>query len=293
MTETKKKGWNGSGGALRYPPAAGAPVATACAARSARGIRPRSGCPSRGATRPTRWVVIGLVAAVGLGVAWFVMREKPAPAAVEDGKRERRISDGNEHRPRRGAALPEYSRPDGGAAALKVPKASGQRIEQREAVPVPVPLEELEAKMKEAKPRATFTNGAEQLIAMATPVAPGARVPPLPDLSDEGVAGDVEAALRLPVVAEEGDSEEVLGKKLVVLDAKDEFAELNASEGMTFVEYLNAVRDKSNADADFLKEAHKLNDELYHDAGLSDEEYEKYREEINEKLRERGLPEVE
>ena len=36
-----------------YPPAAGTPVATACAARFARRIRPRSGCPGRGA-RPSR-----------------------------------------------------------------------------------------------------------------------------------------------------------------------------------------------------------------------------------------------
>ena len=35
-----------------YPPAEGTPVATACAARFARGIRPRSGCPSRGGVSP-------------------------------------------------------------------------------------------------------------------------------------------------------------------------------------------------------------------------------------------------
>ena len=34
-----------------YPPAEGTPVATACAARFARGIRPRSGCSSRGEAR--------------------------------------------------------------------------------------------------------------------------------------------------------------------------------------------------------------------------------------------------
>ena len=36
-----------------YPPAGGTPVATACAARFARGIRPRSGCPSRGGIPPS------------------------------------------------------------------------------------------------------------------------------------------------------------------------------------------------------------------------------------------------
>ena len=244
--------------------------------------------PSSPKRRLAPRVVIGLVAAIGLGAAWFIMRDEPVSTPAEHEERTKRIPDATPPATRR---TPEKTKESG--AELKVPKPSGKRIEQRDAVPAPLPLEELEAKLKEPPPRATFTNGAEQLIALATPASPGARVPPLPDLADEGVAMELEAAMKLPVVAEEGDSEEVVNKKLVVLDAKDEFAKLNASEGMTFVEFLNAVRDKSNEDADFLKEAHRLNDELYHDAEISDEHYRKYQAEINEKLRERGLPEIE
>jgi hypothetical protein len=36
-----------------------------------------------------------------------------------------------------------------------------------------------------------------------------------------------------------------------------------------------------------------MSNELYHDQTVSDEDYVKYRNQINEKLRERGLPEIE
>ena len=263
MTQANISGWNGSSGTHRPTPVV-----------PKRHLAPK--------------IAIGLAAVIGLGVAWFMMRDEPVSAPVEHKGRTKRMPDATPPVVKR---APVKAKEDG--AELKVPKPSGKRIEQRDAVPVPLPLEELEAKLKEPPPKATFSNGAEQLIALATPAAPGARVPPLPDLTDEGVATELETALKLPVVAEEGDSEEVINKKLVVLNAKDEFSELNASEGMTFVEFLNAVRDKSNEDADFLRDAHKLNDELYHDAEISDEDYQRYQAEINEKLRERGLPEIE
>ena len=263
MALANRSGWNGSSGTRKPTP-----------------VVPKRHLASK--------IAIGLVAAIGLGVAWFVMHDKQVSRPVEHEERTKRMPDVTPPVIKR---TPEKAKE--GGSELKVPKPSGKRIEQRDAVPAPLPLEELEAKLKEPPPKATFTNGAEQLIALATPASPGARVPPLPDLTDDGVATELEAAMNLPVVAEEGDSEEIINKKLVVLNAKDEFSELNASEGMTFVEYLNAVRDKSNEDADFLKEALKLNDELYHDAEISDEDYQKYQAQINEKLRERGLPEIE
>ena len=93
--------------------------------------------------------------------------------------------------------------------------------------------------------------------------------------------------------AEDGDSEATLEKKLVVATAKDEFRELRDTEGYTFSEYLNALRDQANHDADFLAEAHKMSEQLYHDEAVSDEDYVKYRDQINQKLKERGLPEIE
>lgn len=177
---------------------------------------------------------------------------------------------------------------------LPMPKLSGQRIETREAIPAPQSLEEMtEEAKKQAKKKYPFTNGVEQLIALATPPFPGAKVPPLPPITDEAVAKSLKEAMEHTIVAEEGDSEAVLDKKIVVASAKMEFEELREKEGYGFTEYVNALRDKANADAAFMAEVHKVADELYHDAGISDEDYVHYREELNQKLRERGLPEIE
>lgn len=178
---------------------------------------------------------------------------------------------------------------------MPMPKLSGERIETREAIPAPQSLEEMkeQAEKQAKKKRYPFTNGVEQLIALATPPFPGAKVPPLPPITDEAVAKSLKEAMEHTIVAEEGDSEAVLDKKIVVASAKIEFEELREKEGYGFTEYVNALRDKANADAEFLAEANKVADELYHDAGISDEAYVHYREELNKKLRERGLPEIE
>ena len=36
-----------------------------------------------------------------------------------------------------------------------------------------------------------------------------------------------------------------------------------------------------------------MSEQLYHDEAVSDEDYVKYRDQINQKLKERGLPEIE
>lgn len=182
---------------------------------------------------------------------------------------------------------------DGG---LKMPKPSGKRIDKRDEIPAPPPLEELQTKMTNAVPKkkkVAFKNGVEQLIALATPSSPGASVPPLPHLTDEGLAKDLEKAMTHVITADEDDSEATLEKKLTVAEAKEEFRELREKEGFTITEYLNALRDQANLDADFLREAHKMSSELYHDQTVSDEDYLKYRNQINERLKERGLPEIE
>lgn len=178
--------------------------------------------------------------------------------------------------------------------SLPVPKISKERIEQREAIPAPQPLEEMQAALtnKPPKKKVAFSNGAEQLIAMATPSQPGAYVPPLPDITNESVARDVEKALKNTIKAEEGDDIALLEKKVVVAEAKEEFRELRDKEGWGFAEYVNALRDQANADAEFLAEAHKVVEEIYHDKTIPDEDYVKYRDQVNEKLRERGLPEI-
>ncbi len=181
------------------------------------------------------------------------------------------------------------------AASLPRPKVSRERIEKRENIPAPPPVEELNAALTNATKKTVkvpFRNRSEQLIALALPSSPGAPVPPLPPVTDESLAKHLEKDLNHVIKAEEGDSEELLEKKVTVLSAKDEFRELREREGWSFTEYIQALRDKANEDSAFLAEAHKLCDELYHDKTISDVEYVKYRDEVNEKLRERGLPEI-
>ncbi len=186
---------------------------------------------------------------------------------------------------------------DGGAAkrSLAMPKPSGKYIERRDEVAAPQSLEELQSAMTNApaEKRVAFKNGAEQLIALATPSEPGGRVPPLPPIANKTVARELKEAMEHVIQAEDDDSDAVLAKKVVVATAKNEFRELRDKEGYTFAEYLNAIRDQANLDADFLAEAHKMSEDLYHDEAVSDKDYIKYRDQINEKLRERGLPVIE
>lgn len=137
-----------------------------------------------------------------------------------------------------------------------------------------------------------FKHGTEQLLAMATPSEPGASVPPLPKITDESVAEDLAKAMKDVIGPSSNDTIRTLEIKKNVAEQKEEFRELRA-EGMTFVQYVNALRDKFNDDAAFLAETRKLDETLFNDAQVSDKEYKAYRAELNKQLKERGLPELE
>ena len=140
------------------------------------------------------------------------------------------------------------------------------------------------------KPKRVFKTGAEELLALATPSVPGGTVPPLPHITDEGLAKDLEKAMSNVIKVEEGDTEKMLSMKLAVSEQKEEFRKLRKESGWTFTEYVNALRDKFNDDAAYLSEAHKLNDELFKDETLSDDEYKKNKKIIDDELKKRGLP---
>lgn len=250
----------------------------------------KHGAPQR--RRRIRGAVAGLLAAVAIGGAavayWYISCDNrvhppdtPSPA--------KRIVAAN-------PALVKSPAGRGGAdeTLSAPPPATGERIERRESIPPPQPLAEMEVAATNARPRTkAFATAAEELIALATPSVPGAYVPPLPEISDEGLSKDVEKALRRVIKAEDGDSVETLEKKVVVSTAKAEFENLRDRDGWSFSEYVNALRNQANDDAEFLAEAHKVSEQMYHDASISDEDYVKYRDQINDKLRERGLPEIE
>ena len=187
-----------------------------------------------------------------------------------------------------------HNEPKAGKPASSEAVVGASSTRKRELIPPPQPIDEMVAAItnKLVKKVPVFQNGAEQLIAMAIPSTPGATIPPLPDITDEWIGPSVEKAMLHTITGEEGDSVETLEKKVVVVEAKEEFAQLHEKEGWSFVQYVKALHNQATDDADMLSEAHRLASDLYNDASLSDEDYIKLRDQINEELRQRGLPEI-
>lgn len=250
----------------------------------------------RGSTAGRRGVPHGIIAGsvvvlVAGIVAWFVFRsgdDSEDAAVIRDKARIREVT------PAKTRTLDDSTKTEKEVKLPPKPQTTGVRREKREELPAPESLDELQATAtnRPARKKAAFANASEQLLAMAMPSSPGAAVPPLPDLSHSDADKAAERDLRHVIAAEEGDSEALLNAKANVVAAKEEFHKLRDEEGYTFTEYVKALRDKANLDAEFLADAQRVTDELYHDQGVSDENYIKYRDQVNVKLRERGLPEI-
>ena len=239
-----------------------------------------------------RGVVGGGVVVLGAGIAaWFCRGSstKVQPDASVTPRKAIQI----ESAAQKAASKVPAGKGDGVKLPVK-PLTNGVRIEKRDTLPQPESLGDLEAAVtnRSRRPKAAFANATEQLLALAMPSSPGAAVPPLPDLSHSNIDKAAERELRHVISAEEGDSEALLKAKADVVAAKEDFRQLREAEGLTFSEYVNALRNQANLDAEFLADAQRVTDELYHDQGVSDDDYIKYRDQVNEKLRERGLPEI-
>ena len=131
---------------------------------------------------------------------------------------------------------------------------------------------------------------AEELLMLATPSRPGAIVPPLPDLSSANLDASAERSFSHVIVAEAGDDEARLDRKLVLAEQKEEFRTLRDKEGWRFREYVEALRKKAVDDAAYMQEAHKTMNELRNDETVTEEELKQAKEKIDETLVERGLP---
>ena len=160
----------------------------------------------------------------------------------------------------------------------------------RESIAPPAPLADIAEKLK--PPSMPFKTSTENYIAMAIPAGPGVGVPPIPIPEDVDFSEDMKKAFSTPIVAEDGDTEETIKRKIAVLDHKEELQELASKEGWTLPEYVNAIRDKYLAANDYLAECHEILENAYADPDISDDSYIAMRDKINEALKNRGLPEI-
>ena len=255
----------------------------------------------RKAKRPSvlRRVYAGvlIVALVVLGIWFFCLPEAGADAE----KRGKKTAGIREASPSvapmaNGGAEREVRKADK-VAVTTTPLRVAPVVEQPKKVPkaedVGATNSTGESESEKKKPQPVFKNGVEQLLDMVTPSAPGVRVPPLPIITDDGLKDELKRALENIPKATEDDTEDTIQRKLNVEDLKDEFKQLNAESGMTIAEYVNALRDKRNDDADFMAEASKIDEEVYRDEEVSDEDYKATRQQINDALKNKGLPELE
>ena len=266
------------------------------AVREGRAPADAGGAAVRGGSFGLKGLAAGLIV-VGLSaMAWFCfirndvddLPEKPAPVKVATAKPKKKAEDKSIVRPVN-VKKKKVVAPSGvSASSVEAGDRNSTNRFVRADIPEPKPLEELTP-----PPRPAFSTSAEQLLAMATPPAPSQPVPPLPNLDGEDSKEELEKALNNVIAPTTNDTIGSLQMKMNVAEQKEEFRKLRAEAGWTFKEYLTALRDKHNEDAQYIAEAHRVNEENYSNPEMTDEEYLRQRKLINDALRERGLPELE
>ena len=137
--------------------------------------------------------------------------------------------------------------------------------------------------------RRLFKNPMDQLLSMVLPRKPGASVPPLPDIGSITFTPEEEDHLLERLAANDDDSDEKLERKELVQALRDEYHELKKSRGWSFVDYVKALEAKVNLDAEVLSESIKINETVFNDSSISDEEYTKTLIKLNAILTARGI----
>lgn len=134
-----------------------------------------------------------------------------------------------------------------------------------------------------------FKNPMDQLLSMVLPKKPGASIPPLPNIDSITFTPEEEDQLLERLAANDDDSEERLERKEFVQALRDEYHELKKSHNWSFVDYVKALEAKVNLDAEVLSESIKINETVFNDASISDEEYSKTLIKLNAVLTARGI----
>ena len=266
------------------------------AQRGISATRVTEGAPRPARRKPAGAIVFAVAGAalVGAAVVAFLFMSR---GRGDDGK-----GKGGETAKATTAVVGKSTAGGGEAAAQKDAPRGKPLPKTRKDIAPPTPLEDIlaEAANKQEKgedtevvepPKPMFKPGTEQIISMAIPSEPGAGVPPIPFPDGADFSEDVKKSMQSAIVAEDGDDEATLERKVKVAEHKLELGEL-VKDGWTLQEYANAIREKYLLANDFLAECHKVVETAYADDTISDESYISLRESVNAKLREKGLPEI-
>ena len=237
--------------------------------------------PWRGVLAGVAVVVLALVAAF-----FLVSRHEEGVGEQQPGKKGR-ISSAKPAlaKPATAVARPGVQREKADSARQDADGARASGVADESAATNSVSSSEKSGK----EDRRLFKNPMDQLLSMVLPRKPGASVPPLPDIGSITFTPEEEDHLLERLAANDDDSDEKLERKELVQALRDEYHELKKSRGWSFVDYVKALEAKVNLDAEVLSESIKINETVFNDASVSDEEYSKTLIKLNAILTARGI----
>lgn len=250
----------------------------------------RGGAGVRGAG--ARGALAAVLVVAGAVLSWFLLARGPAAPEADGGSVRKpgrpKAAEAPKQEVPGGPSLPAERAGKPGTAGAT---AGGGSAAEGEAATDGDAAKSEEKPVEEPGDRRVFKNMMDQLLAMAVPKNPGEPMPPLPIADGQRFPKEMEEKLFEQLVAEDGDSDDVLERKELVQSLRNEYFELK-KKGWTFVDYLKALQAKVALDAEVLHESLKINATAFGDASLSDEKYNETLNEINKVLTDRGIPPI-
>ena len=275
-------GWNGSD------------QADSRAAVRVSDVRPTRRGPSAPRRRGMFVVFVAAAAAVVGVLAWFVLGKSDGhPTDVENDRPAHAIQEV----PAAKASRPQSA---GDVSAAKTAKQESEKPLAEGVQSEASPREETKPVTTNAEVLAQFEKFkhepvrglAEQLLVMVSPLKKGDFMPPAPigEFSEE-LEREAEAMLERVGQVEEWDDENSIGIKERLEALKDEWYAAK-QKGMSFRSFILSRRDAAEHDAKVLDEARRFDEENFNDASISDSDYLKMRQKVNNLLKVSGFDEL-
>ena len=279
-------GWNGSDRGAQNATA----TVSATRSRSRRRILPVAS-------------IVGIVVLIGVGVVFLPGDrangkpnqpvERSVPPAVAD-KSPVKSAKSEPSRPVAAVTNEAVAKSEEVAPTNSIPEGSDAEIEKTLLKVPEYERDRIRAELIKRK-RSPIRGGAEQLIMMTSVDQPGDPIPPVPVPDsleeDDAIQKAADAMLAKEGKVEEGDTETSIEIKEKLEVLKAEYAEAKA-KGISFAQFLRSRQAKAEGDHETFKMAVKLDQENYNDKSLTDAEYMKGRDKINNFLNMQGIKPV-